>query len=318
MVCGDTSSCRIHLKGCESLIRSAKRGGKTKFSSKARALHRIFYYLRVIHASTALSSELVTNPKDPSATSGMIEEQQQQRQQQHQDKLSSDLKEAESWLGVEQLHPSMDDMSSCEFVYGFPLDLLRLMGRTTGLAQQVNLLRRKQWDLFLIPSLAETCDKLEAEVLEWPVDARLAGLSRAPMGPETRSIVEHQTRAVHKALIIYFSRHIRLMHRQHLQPYVESVIAHMEAAEKIKEDARLIAGPMTWQCFIAASEALGEPLQKRFLQWFAKTRAYGMEAGSRGREIVVEVWNRRRLGGSDVTTDWRRVVEAKTAYLMLT
>ncbi|OQV06873.1 Fungal specific transcription factor domain-containing protein [Cladophialophora immunda] len=317
VVCGDTRTCRIHLKGCESLIRSAKRGWKTKYSSKARALHRTFYYLRVIHASTALVSELATDSKDPSATSGTTGEPHKQQQQQ-QDKLSSNLKEAESWLGLEQIHSSLDDMSSCEFVYGFPLDLLLLMGRTTELAQQVNLLRRKQWDLLLIPSLAEACDKLEAEVLDWPIDARLASLLRAPVGPETRAIVDHQTRAVHKALIIYFSRHIRLMHRQHLQPYVESVVTHMEAAEEIKDDAGIVAGPMTWPCFIAASEALTEPLQKRFLQWFDKARTYGVEAGSRGREVVVEVWNQRRQGASDVTSDWRRVVEAKTAYLMLT
>jgi arginine metabolism regulation protein II len=257
-----------------------------------------------------LPSELTTASEELSAPGTPIEEEQIQ--------LSCELKEAESWLELEQKPSNLDELSSCEFVYGVPLDLLLLMGKTTEIVQQVNLLRRKQWDLFLAPSTAETCEKLETKILEWPLDARLSNLSRAPVGPENRSIIEHQTRAVHQALIIYFSRHVRLMHRRHLQPYVEGVITHMEAAEKIKEDGGVIAGPMTWQCFIAASEALDESLQKRFLDWFRKTRSYGMEAGSRGRDVVVEVWNQRQSGASEVTTDWRKITEAKTAYLMLT
>ena len=46
----------MHLEGCTSLLRSA-REWKTHYSSKARAMHRIFYYLWAMHISTALPAE---------------------------------------------------------------------------------------------------------------------------------------------------------------------------------------------------------------------------------------------------------------------
>ncbi|GME49846.1 hypothetical protein FDECE_9932 [Neofusicoccum parvum] len=54
VVSGDTRTCDIHLNGCESLIRARKRA-VVKTSSKTKALHRIFFYLRVMQDATELT-----------------------------------------------------------------------------------------------------------------------------------------------------------------------------------------------------------------------------------------------------------------------
>jgi arginine metabolism regulation protein II len=51
MMCVDMDSCIIHLNGYEQLIRM-QGTSKTSYSSKAQALHRVYLYLRSMHAST--------------------------------------------------------------------------------------------------------------------------------------------------------------------------------------------------------------------------------------------------------------------------
>jgi hypothetical protein len=46
----DTETCGLHLLGCERYIRNPSTR-KSKYSPKARALHRTFFYLQTMHAS---------------------------------------------------------------------------------------------------------------------------------------------------------------------------------------------------------------------------------------------------------------------------
>lgn len=296
---GETSTCLMHLAGSESFIRSTK-GWKMKYSSKARSLHRIFYYLRVIHAST----KSVEISKDESASPPV--------------KTVSDEKPtAKSWL-EDDLANSEEQASSTEFIYGIPPSLLVLLGKATDIVQQLDHVRRAPHELdnATASRLADACDQLEAEILDWPVDSALSCLQ--DLTPETRSIIEHQTRAFHQAIVIYFSSHVRAMHSRYMKPYVEAVISHAEAIEEIKRQHKVTSGPLFWPCFIAAAEAVDEDLQQRFIRWYDKTQVYGLAGGLMGRDIVTEVWRRRRSGCSREASSWRKVMENQQVCLMLT
>ncbi len=106
-VSGDTATCGLHLNGCEQLIRSARKS-KTKYSPKARALHRIFFYLRTIHASTTLEKPGLMDACDQAESSSLPEE----------NRFEEATEDDNDWLDMQE--SSDADMTSCEYIYGIP------------------------------------------------------------------------------------------------------------------------------------------------------------------------------------------------------
>jgi arginine metabolism regulation protein II len=294
----------MHIAGCRSLIETSKQNVKRTYSTKARALHRVFLYLWIIQESTALSFDCMKGSPDGDESS-------------HQSPEST-----AKWLAAQQeATPELED-STCELVYGVPQDLFVLLGRTTSLVQQIRSYTTAHPNMALPVSLLGKCQTLEDEILEWPVDKILFAGSISNLDTDTRQIISHQTRSFHQAIIIFFSQHVRSIHRQHLQPYVRSVIDHLEAIEDIKRRIKLVAGPILWPGFIAASEALGKTLQGRFKKWFDLVENnYGLGNAGAPMAVINEVWERRQSAEEGVRnerSDWREVAESKKAYLMLT
>ncbi|KAF2454471.1 fungal-specific transcription factor domain-containing protein [Lineolata rhizophorae] len=307
---GDTSTCGVHLDGCEQLIRHMK-NRKTKYSRKALSLHRTYFYLRTIHESTRLwiQDEQSCSPglRQTCSIPGSVSP----------DSVSPTptIKDESTWLEMGRY--SSSDMTTCEFIYGVPQNLLILLRRAAEVVRMVYRSRTQHDEASIPPYLAELCDEIEQEILDWSAETKLAPFSKS-CGEDSSKIIDHQTRAFHHALIIYFSQHIRRMHYRYLRPYVETVIESLEAIEEIKTDAQILAGPLFWPAFIAASEAFDDTLRQRFKAWFERTRMYGMEAARSGNEVTFELWKRPRSLGSRSTSHWRAVAEEKQSSLMLT
>ncbi|KAJ9502518.1 arginine metabolism regulation protein II [Exophiala xenobiotica] len=306
---GDTGTCGVHLKGCEQLIRSARKS-KTKYSAKARALHRIFFYLRTIHASTTLDKDIsCRSPPEEhiSSESGTLE----------QDDFLRDLAaDDDTWLDMRENDPK--DMTSCDHIYGVPQSLLVLMRKAVRVVQLVSRFRRSNPGLLYSTSLARKCDEVDEEILDWPIDRELSLCPTMTRGDEAAKIVEHQTRAFHDALVLYFSQHVRLMHHRHLKPYVERVVSHLEEIERIKDGSNLFAGALFWPAFIAASEAFDPNLQARFMTWFERAKIYGLHSLWGGNALALEVWNKDGTNKARVTSQWRAIAEERQVELMLT
>ncbi|KAI1626111.1 putative C6 transcription factor [Exophiala viscosa] len=293
---GDTGTCGVHLKGCEQLIRSARKS-KTKYSVKARALHRIFFYLRTIHASTTLDKE----------ASGQNSE--------HDDFQGDLVVDDDSWLEMQESMPK--DMTSCDYVYGVPLSLLVLTRKAIRVVQAVARFRRRNPGLLFSASLSNKCDEVDEEILDWPIDHELSQCPTMARGDDASKIVYHQTHAFHDAVVLYFSQHVRLMHHRHLKPYVESVLHHLEEIEKIKDGSNVFAGTLFWPAFIAASEAFDPSLQARFTTWFERAKIYGLHSLWGGNSLVREVWNKNSSAKARVTSQWRAIAEERQIELML-
>lgn len=209
-------------------------------------------------------------------------------------------------------------MSTYESIYGVSQNLLVLFFKTTRLVREVNSIRQKGGRLAAIPpDLALRCDTLEQTIMDWSIDVELGGYRIDSTMSASYGIIRQTTHAFHNALIIYFAQHIRLLSYRYLQSYVQTVLESIEAIEEIKAESRILAAPIYWPAFIAASEAFNEGLQARFRSWYDQVEMYGIEGNRSGIRVLNEVWKRGPVTGRDVTSRWRMVVNETRAHLML-
>ncbi|KAF4339914.1 component of the argr regulatory complex [Fusarium beomiforme] len=147
-------------------------------------------------------------------------------------------------------------------IYGIPEPLAVLIYNS---GQVVRALERARGDSdvpFIPESLMPICNRLEQEILDWPVESEAERCSKEGESPTSAAIMKHQIRAFHNALIIYFAQNVRGTAPQLLRPYVERVLESVKAAEGVKSEAQLLAGPCFWLTFIASSAALDSRLQE--------------------------------------------------------
>jgi arginine metabolism regulation protein II len=152
--------------------------------------------------------------------------------------------------------------------------------------------------------------------MDWSIDL---GLERCyNEQTDARSeIIHHTTLAFHNALIIYFAQDIRFLGHRYLQPYVQVVLDSIEAIERIKAKVHILAAPLYWPVFIAASEAFHDHLQERFRSWYNHAEIYGIAAVRTGITVLTEVWKGGPTRENALTSQWRTIVKRTNAKLML-
>ncbi|RMX89127.1 hypothetical protein D0869_01099 [Hortaea werneckii] len=91
----------------------------------------------------------------------------------------------------------------------------------------------------------------------------------------------------------------------------------IEAVERIKAEANVLAHPLFWPAFIAASEAFNVEQQQSFQRWYTEAESYGIASVRTGIRVLHEVWKQGpRRAGSRVCS-WRQVVSHNRETLML-
>lgn len=316
---GDTDTCSVHLDGAEQLINHMSIR-KFKFSRKARALHRIYLYLRVLYESTAIRTRAGTGSRfSPSLSShramGPHPTSLPQRLFLESDDSPSSMIPMEVSSTITQ--EPMTEMAAYECIYGIPQSLLLLLKDAIEIIDMVDMERKKTESTTISEPLGSLCDKLENDILDWPLEERLAWCQEANKGMSAE-IIHHQTRAFHNALIIYFSQNVRLLGYRYLRQYVHTILDSIEAIEKIKAETKILAAPLFWPAFIGATEAFEPSLQERFKQWYNNVSVYGIEAVRTGIQVVHEVWRRGPATNRRVKSSWRTIVESNGDSLMLT
>ncbi|KAL2209581.1 hypothetical protein CC79DRAFT_1271400 [Sarocladium strictum] len=311
---GDTSTCGIHLDGAFRFMNHIK-SSKSKYSSKARSLHRIYFYLRVIYDSTACRSFIASsnkntnNPETPPSPEadfgtalsvGLL------------DKVDDDTSAERSVLN--HVAAPRTQVGEYECVYGVPQSLLILLARTTDLIEQVTTSRHQtSCSSNFIPSdLNDQCDKLESDIIEW---------LPSPSSPESTTpsalIIQKTTLAFHNALIIYFAQHIPLLRHTYLRTHIDLVLTSIESIEAIKSESNIFSAPLYWPAFIAGSEAFDQALQDRFRSWYVRVEPYRLASVRSGIDVLRDVWKAGPGGKGRVTSQWRSVVQKTGAKLML-
>lgn len=292
----------MHLDGAFRLI-SQSQSWKSKYSSKARALHRIYFYLRTIYQSTLINPSDADGDFDghlnavssASIIPGILPDE-------HTDETS-----------ISSLHNESDHMYSYALIYGVPHSLLVLLNRAVEFVNQIVKERGRSGARTVPPHLTSKCEALEIDIIEWQ-DKPVANTSSKGTNSE---IIEHMTRAFHNAIIIYFAQNVRLLGHHYLQPFIWKVIGSIEAVERIKLEMNIVAAPLYWPAFIAASESFDPGLQERFRNWYNKAEIYGIESVRTATSVLSDVWEQGPCPGRTTTGIWRIVVQRTGAVLLL-
>ncbi|KAF9890817.1 hypothetical protein FE257_005388 [Aspergillus nanangensis] len=270
VISGDTKTCSIHLKGCESLIIAHQKNRPTGKTTS-------HILLSPPHADRH-SLDLPSIPIfDHGVTDGRT--------------YPLSLGELQSYLEIDETDAEPFG-SSCELIYGIPSNLLLLLSRTCHLLSQ---LEKNPSD----PTTKSTSDELEDELLTWPVEPAVRRLdsssssssssSTSLLSSSNRQILHHHMLSFHQAIVILFARRVRNMHRHHVQQYVRAVVHHLQQIEHIKHSHNIKAGPVLWPAFVAASEAVSDDTRRDILRWFQAIETHGV-ATSRETRRKLELW----------------------------
>lgn len=301
VVAGDTKTCGIHLDGCLSLIR-ARRQTDVKLSSKTKALHRIFFYLRVMQKAMPTGCEA-------ESTDGTMASHDNQ-----DGGYQAGSEELETCLDAQESSQGEFDSASWELIYGLPQGLIVLVWKTTKLLQELRHQATNPPAHDRTSTIATMCDQIEDEILDFPVEQAIARLDKAAnMSKGNRQILKHHIRAFHQATIIFFSRSVRFMHRRHLQQYVHAVLHHLNEIEAVKARAGINAQPILWPAFVAAAQAIYPAVRNEFARWFERIEQHGVGTSRRTREALEELWR-----NEDVTSRAQTLLQWPQSHLILT
>lgn len=305
---GDTASCALHLSGIAQLISHAKKW-KKKYSIKAQALHRTFFYLQTIHQSTLVPEE----ENSPSHETGV-------------DMLSQPLVSATSGSTLKddvmcEMLPRSEEtlrqMVTFQGIYGVPQSLLFLLSRVTRIVHSLDAVRRANASAVIPISMMVECAELEHEIMTWKAEILPEGHAICTSSINA-DIIRLTTHAFYNAIIIYFAQNVRLIGHHYLRQFVKEVIESIEVIEDIKAQSKTLAAPLFWPAFIAASESFDEKLQMRFRTWYKRVEVYGFECPRTGIEILVRIWQSENSPSVCTTSRWRTEIMATKSVLMLT
>jgi arginine metabolism regulation protein II len=294
---GDTHTCGVHLDGAGQLI-SFLWNKKKSLSSKTRSLYSIYCYLRVIYESTLVQCLDGSTQRELRSQS-----------------VFSFFNKTPSDSGTDALERTAET-AMFETIYGIPQRLLAMLEEVTKLVERVDRFRLANGATHLPDDINIVSDQLENDILDWTMnDDRPCSLAADTNA--SREIIRNQTRAFHGALIIFFSQNVRLLDHRYLRQDVENILESIETIEHIKAETNMLAAPIFWPAFIAATEAFDPKQQERFRKWHNEVTSYGIASVRTGIDVVNEVW---KLGPSRAkrrTSLWRTVVARTGDSLML-
>lgn len=193
---------------------------------------------------------------------------------------------------------------SVEMNYGIPLELLTLVRKTTDL---ISMQRQLGQD---IP--VSEISSLEAEILDWPLHEVIQGFDAAPVSQESKLVMQHYTRAMHTAIVIYFCCKVQKMNPRHLQGYCSEVMSSLEAIQEVKRTYGMNTGHMPWPAFVAGALAKSHALRSRALEWFSAITCEGIGTSTLAKRALLYVWEQ-----ADSRRSWE-TIDTSALELVLT
>lgn len=300
---------------------------KRKISPKARLLHHIYTWIRIVGESTYILHDY--NPSDSfleafnhhfRTNHDAISQHNPRlddflRLQPRQSDSDLDIDEPKDMeVGLHDIH-LQDSRKYSETlynqIYGIPETWLSLVSQTTRMANVLDCLRiarrthsnlsTEGWD-----TVQRRRVRLENMICSFD-------LTRA-RGGDNASPHDHMLRALNSALVIFFYRRIRQVHPAILQGHVDSVITALRDYDNSLVQWQHPGPGTAWPAFMAGCEAITTPRREAILQWVEKGGSQcGFAAFTSAREVMMEVWKRQdghlsTRGGEGVPT-WVEVVK---------
>ncbi|KAJ5938672.1 hypothetical protein N7466_001806 [Penicillium verhagenii] len=313
---GQQQHARCFLIDAEQLLRL--RGlSKTRISKKARLLHHVYTWLRILGESTfvlhdyGLSYSCLDNLGSSSQTHapraiGDASPVQSEPNPRLDDFLRLGNQNSDNDLNIDEpkdrasgyndihLHDSRSFSEQLyKQIYGIPETWLSLISQTTRLANVMETFRVARSSGKAVSM--EVWEKLQRRSmrLENMICSLNLGRNRAH-STDLQSLSKPHAcmlEALNQALMIFFYRRIRNVHPAVLQGHVDNVINALEECnDTLSKDVQ--AGPGTaWPIFIAGSEALTNTRREGILRWLDNASSKcGCTSFATARDVMMKVW----------------------------
>ncbi|CDO93723.1 unnamed protein product [Kluyveromyces dobzhanskii CBS 2104] len=353
VVWGTMADCQVHLAICEEFVENRMKS-RPKISAKAKALHRIFSFLKLIQDSTSLDkvteNEIVISDDDSFATSqisataastnGEFKESLNKKDGKIRIEFISSppsckpsptsfpKTSGESPMTTTPIFTNIvsesyyypktndtdNDILSTDALYGLPNSLILLFSDCVRLARHLEYYR--QHNIVTPKAFKQLCTEFEQKVLSWKSewDFKVPG-SPTEFINDTIEGVYHHTMSFYNGLIIYYYTIVKSVAYEHVKKYVQKVLDSLCQLSDLIENKGVKIVPLIWQGFMAGCACIDSKLQIEFKEWAAKLCKSGMGSYWGARQIMFEVW-RRRLNGEQ-NDDWLSVYEDWEMNLML-
>ncbi|CCH62059.1 hypothetical protein TBLA_0G01130 [Henningerozyma blattae CBS 6284] len=352
VVWGTMTDCHYHLDICRKYI-EARMKRKSKLSEKAKTLHRIFTFYKLIQDSTSLDkvreSEIDLQNKQLISDTVTTNENNQGTYLEEVHSITGQIyiryipenptKQVESpasgsppmfnRISKENYYfskgnnnqPLEADILRIDCLYGLPNSLIMLFSECISLARHSEYFNLNK--LSLPRNFNDLIIKFEKKLLKWKPEWNFFQEDNGIQDEngnrnflnDTIEGVYHHTISFYNGLIIYFFTIIRNLNVEFLQNYVMKVISSLNKLNKLIELKNIKVLPLMWQGIIAGCACQSEDIQDQFREWAGQMAKNGMGSYWGARQVMYEVWRRRReaLDGDD----WYSVYKDWNINLML-
>ncbi|KAJ5373273.1 transcriptional regulator family: Fungal Specific TF [Penicillium concentricum] len=314
---GQQQHARCFMIDAERLLRL--RGlSKTRISKKARLLHHVYTWLRIVGESTFVLHEENLSPSSFEALGCRFQSRctpssedmgNTEPNPRLDDFLRLETQNSDSDLNIDEpkdqtsgLHDIhlQDSRSYPETlykqIYGIPETWLSLVSQTTRLANVLETFRigreaGQTMNLEAWEALQRRSTRLENMICSFSLGRTRAGVLELQADSKPHG---HMVEALNAALVIFFYKRIRQTHPAALQGHVDSVITALQAcsATLTQDDP---TGPGTaWPLFIAGCEAMSTARREAIINMLDRASSVcGFAAFGTARNIITEVWRKQ-------------------------
>ena len=331
ILCEKQTDTRSLFLATESLIRL--RGlVKPYISRRARLLHHMYTWIRILTESTFLLHDEITQPPTfnfplptpvislqvpssnnrlpPSIQVDTFLRIEPTKSRNDNDLNIDELKDAKAGLDDIHLEDSRTFKGTMHMqINGVSETWLSLLSQTMRLANVLDRVhagqqqqqQQQQVQPETLAGLQRRAAHLEDMICSFTSrDQPQALHNNNDNNNEHNRLQQPMVRALNSALVLYFYRRVRSVNSCILQGYVTQIIdAITDFESALAQHGLDDGGPGTgWPVFLAGCEAIGAERREFLLNWMERAEAKcGIPAYARARDIMVEVW-RRRAGGS--------------------
>ncbi|KAJ5556325.1 hypothetical protein N7494_000240 [Penicillium frequentans] len=341
---GQQQHARCFLIDAERLLRL--RGlSKSRISKKARLLHHVYTWLRILGESTFVLHDygLSYSCLDNLGSSGRIHTPsaignsnpaQNEPNPRLDDFLRLGNQNSDNDLNIDEpkdhasgyndihLHDSRSFSEHLyKQIYGIPETWLSLVSQTTRLANVMEAFRTARSSGRSVSM--EAWEKLQRRSmrLENMICSLNLGRTRGQSTDLQTLSKPHvcMLEALNEALMIFFYRRIREVHPAVLQGHVDNVINALEECnDTLSQDAQ--SGPGTaWPIFIAGSEALTTNRREAVLRWLDNASSKcGCTSFATARDVMMKVWRKQdehlMANRGDRILSWIEIVKEEQTW----
>lgn len=303
----------------ERLLR-VKGLAKREISRKARLLHHLYTWCRVVGESTyvihdyksygpVIDNMSALHRADQLSGAERRAERQRSREghntrlddflrlEPHQSDSDLDIDEVKTHEGgLHDIHleDSRRHPSSMYRIYGVSETWLSLVSQTTRLSNILDAAKHgKDTDLGFLEFLQKRAGRLENIICSFALKDPLVDEDTEREDPATTPNY-HMHRAMNAALVILFYRRVRNVNPLILQGHVDSVVHSLRDFDSSIASEGYQGPGSAWPAFIAGCEALSRRNREFLMTWLERGfEKCGLEYFGTSRELMKEVWERQ-------------------------